>query len=429
MKLSRISNSEVNSQWELQLTAEQTHNFFVCLFIIMMPYGYFALNPIRSDTNPMNMALIPVLLLLALPRIKWLSKAEIGLLWIIAVMGSTFVFGLAKPLNMSQAIIRLGSLLIGFSYFFLASRNFFSRIDVESLLIIAYIPVLVYGTFQIFVVQTGQFAEVDTMIRTLFVSDAEIRPDRLSWFVSEASFVAFQVPLLLYLFHHRKRRILLLLLLIQLLFTKSFNVYLATVAFYVFFLLFNVAKGDRKTISFFKKIVSYILLMAIGGALAYYYIQGSPYLMARLTNLPYDRSVLERAYYIQSTLYMIIDQPFGVGIGQYGMEVANIFDKYNIPIVNWWVIPSVNSGRLDPWSTILGMIAEGGLLVIVGVALFLVRVYRASELSPLTLATFFSGLLLLFQVYPPATPYIWLTFGLIWHNWKNVQEKREGKCE
>lgn len=386
--------------------SETMYNRFVVFFIFTIPYGYISLNLIHSNTNPLSLYLLPILFLLMAPKISKIYDIEMVLMAILAVLAMSTFHSLFQPFTGGQALVRLISYIIGFSYFFIIAREFCSDINIEHWITVAHYPLLLLGIFQVISLNTGLFTDLNTTLRLALVSVPSIVPSRVSLLASEPSFIAFQIPLLLYLFHKLRKPLPLIAIFLISIFTKSINVYLTVGIFYVALIAFRVKehKISRRQFGVF--------LSAAG--LFITYILSTPGVYNRLTSITQDGSVLERFYYIFSKFPMLWEHPFGVGVGQYGVYVYNIFNEYNIPIVNPWILTDLRSGTLDPWSFVLGLVVEGGIFIVPFVTLFIYKLFRVSAQSSISFAAFMSSSFLLFQVYPPATPYIWIVLGLIW---------------
>jgi hypothetical protein len=387
-------------------TRERASKIFALLFIFTVPYGYFGINLIRSNTNPLSMYLLPIFLFLIMAGISKVWNIELILGVFIGILCLSTLNSLFNPFNGLQAIIRIAGYCVGFSYFVIAIRGFHCDLDTEYWITIAYLPILLYGLFETFVVVTGIFTKFISLFRSSFVSLPAITPSRVSLVASEPSFIAFQIPLLLYVFHKRKRYVYLFAFLIIIVFTDSLNCYLTTVIFYISFITYKILTESISLKWNTIGIGSFSILFIYLNRIRLYRI---------IISIIQDPSSLERLYYIVSLIYMIREFPFGVGVGQYGAHALRIFRQYDIPITRPAVVSNLRSGTLDPWSFILGIVVEGGIIVIPVVILLFSKLFHISKINIYSFAAFVPSLFLLFQTYPPATPYIWILFGLICH--------------
>jgi hypothetical protein len=400
---------------QMDTNPPKLYNFLIIIFILTIPYGYFGFNLLSTDTNPLSMYLLPAVLILIALRISKIWDIELTMIIILSILSLSTLHTITGPFNGRQAIVRIAGYVVGFSYFILSARNFKSNLNVEYLIAIAHYPLLLIGAFQIITVLTGAFIDINTTIRTIFVSSpAIVLPLRISLLSSEPSFVAFQIPLLLYIYYRSEMWISLGTWIIILLFTRSINVYLTLFVFFTGMVLYHVINGINKK--------------QIGGALAVLciltlFVFTTPYLNSRLDSITQDVSVLIRFNYILSLFPMVIEYPLGIGVGQYGTYALEIFNKYNLSIMTSDVQSSLQSKTLDPWSLILGMIAEGGIIIIPFVTLFLTRLFQICKQTAIDSAVFLSSTYLIFQTYPPATPYVWIVLGLVWY--ENTKEKQK----
>ncbi len=137
----------------------------------------------------------------------------------------------------------------------------------------------------------------------------------------------------------------------------------------------------------------------------------------RLRNLSSDVSLQIRLGYIYALLYSILDTwGAGLGIGQYGLFWKDIyvayidyavFDKYGEVAANL-----AGSSYMKPWSVVLGVGVDFGIIGLLVFLLFLYLVWKAC-LTPHDKAIFVTSFILIMGAYPIVTPHIWLVFAFI----------------
>lgn len=375
------------------------------LFLITVPYGYFGLNLIGSDTNPLSMYLLPIVLLIILGITKGLFKVEMSYILVIGIFAVSVIVNF-PDLQYREAIIKLAGLTVGFGYFFLAARGFGLGTRAERYLISAYRPVLLVGVIQVLSLLTGDLFSLRRVIREVLVSNPSQIPYRISLLVSEPSFMAFQVPLLLYLYHKYKRWEEMTILFVILFFTKSVNVYLIVFVFYVSYFTYKLIVSDNK---------KYYLLLSVALAPITYYIMDLSGISNRILAIQSDYSARVRFGFALSVLFTFIEYPLGVGAGQYGSVAQEIILKYNVPFPARYPISTLSS-NVNPWSFIVGLLAEGGIFVIPALVYFSVKIFRMSLDNAAIFSSAVCSTFLLLQVHPPATPYIWIMLGLVVYN-------------
>lgn len=329
--------------------------------------------------------------------------------------------------NFLQALNRLLGYGIIFAtlYSGLYARKIFSMQQIATWISLGYLPVLAYGTIEAIATQKISWAvQVVKLVRSWIVVDFDWA-SRISYFATEPSFVGFQLLLLIAILPFLKSRVLRLtniaILLIAVVFSKSGNILLDVGAYLAFVVFFYLSFRLR------------VWLLAIGailtGSAGIWYAFFTPFQL----NLDGIRNLsvalkMPRLYFmvvssmirnahIMNLVYALIDtRGVGLGIGQYGQFWKEIFLRHMDPNVvdpSGEILLSMASpayGR--PWSVILGIGADLGILGMLLLFAFFYKVWRSFQ-GPHSRSIFMAGLIALFGAYPIVTPHVWLAFALL----------------
>jgi hypothetical protein len=125
-----------------------------------------------------------------------------------------------------------------------------------------------------------------------------------------------------------------------------------------------------------------------------------------------------RFHYILNLVYAIIEtRGIGLGIGQYGYFWKDIYQRHIDyrefdPTGEVARALASTEGYMKPWSVILGIGVDLGLVGMALLAGFFYQVYRELT-SPRHRALFFVCLAALIGAYPIVTPHVWLALALL----------------
>ncbi|MBT7600298.1 MAG: hypothetical protein HN560_04410 [Anaerolineae bacterium] len=398
-----------------------THSLIFLAFLLL-PFSHFRWLPNLGLTRPITAVLLVfALLLLFLSKIssnRWALPAVPGwnvLRWFFLVV----IFGGISTLTTIfyggfwQACVRLLGYIIVFSFLYMAMYviSHWGMGWVARIIVIGYIPAMLYGLIEALAVAGWMYAETIVYIIREYVVVVNGWAGRLSLFTTEPSFLAFQLLLLIFCLPFLRQRTLRLsacfLIMLIAVFSQSLTV-VFTLALYLglrFFMSGNIAYKA--------------LVLSVGG-LSGILVAKLPILYPiayRLENISRDVSLQIRLSYVYNLFYSLFDTwGAGFGIGQYGLfwkdvYLQNIdyssFDKFG-EVAN----TLASTAYMKPWSLILGIGVDLG---IIGLFVFLIFLYKTwkSCITSHDKAVFIVAIILLMGAYPIVTPHIWLIIGFI----------------
>jgi hypothetical protein len=390
--------------------------------LLLLPFTHFKWLPNLGLTRPLTavgaVAAISLLFISGVVSNRWTLPSVPGwhvLRWyfLLLVFGAISVLATLIYGDVRQALTRLLGYIIIFSMLYMAMYIFRYRNMqwVARMVMLGYLPVTLYGVIEARAMLGYEFARaiVDAVRINIIVVDWW--QVRLSLLASETSFLAFQLVLLLFClpFLHRRglRYSAYFLILLILLFSRSITVVL-TVAIYVSlrFLVWGRFKH---------KLIMGPMLVA-----ASFVATSMPFftpITGRVKNIINDVAFRIRFSYVLNLLHSIIySWGAGFGIGQYGLFWKDIyvayidyevFDKYGEVAANL-----AGNSYMKPWSVVLGVGVDFGIIGLLVFLLFLYQVWKAC-LTAHDKAIFVTSFILIMGAYPIVTPHIWLVFAFI----------------
>ena len=354
---------------------------------------------------------------------------KILLYWLILIgLGALSVLITPFYGNFFQAISRLLGYFIIFStlYCALYAIQRFGISLIATWISIGYLPALIYGLFESLAILNIPWAvSIVQIVRQNFIVDI-VWSQRLSLFTTEPSFVSFQLILLLAVLPFIKQRLLLFsniaIILLALVFSLSGNVILQVLVYLVMLGFFSLKPRIQLRLSTAIAILaglavlSYTFLARIQLVVQSIYARVIQF--SRLQDM--TLSVAIRGSYILNLIYVLIDtHGIGLGIGQYGQFWKEIYIRHiNYKPLGPEVANALASNEyMRPWSVILGIGSDLGVVGLVLILGFLYEVWRVIRRSTTHSAhgqaIWVTSIIALIGAYPIVTPHVWVALALL----------------
>jgi len=287
-----------------------------------------------------------------------------------------------------------------------------------------YLPVMVYALVEIVAIfkQPEAIQWIQWFRATFLVPFSWA--SRLSLLATEPSFVGFQILLLALILPYVTPKWLKwcgwALVLVCLIFTLS-GTAVGLIAIYAgLWLLF----------SFSRRVLARLVWVTAGaGGLALWAVWWAPLARQAADHLTTTIFAVERMkdmsisfqirfYYVMNLVYAMLEsRGLGLGIGQYGYFWREIYLR-NIDYTRFDLYGEVHRALtvpgdyVKPWSVILGVGVDLGLLGLALLVGFFIQVYRQLA-APRHRAMFLACLVGLMGAYPIVTPHLWLALALM----------------
>jgi hypothetical protein len=348
----------------------------------------------------------------------WVALLILGVLSAFA----TLFYGLPV-----QAFIRLLGYFAIFVSLFIGAyslRNF-GMSAIARFIMLGYLPVLIYAIIEALSIQGISWAwMVVSWVRNNLIVPFGYS-GRLTLLATEPSFLAFQLVLLLLVLPFVTERWLRwcgwLLVAICLVYSKSATVLGLAIIYIILWGLFSLRRPALAWLTGITVGVMGAIMLVTWLVPASYDVSNSTAIVENLfkhTRLNgWIISGFIRLSYIMSLFYAILDSHgLGLGIGQYGLFWKDIYLRH----INYQAFDIFGevAGTLaspvymKPWSAILGVGVDLGLVGLALLGGFFWQVYR-SLARPRHRALFLTCLVALFSAYPIVTPHIWLSLALM----------------
>jgi hypothetical protein len=366
------------------------------------------------------------------PMLRWWA-ALIGLGIISAA--ATFFYGLPV-----QAFIRLLGYAAIFMTLFIAaySLSMYGIKWIARWTIIGYLPILIYALVEAAACLRQPLAtQIIIQVRSALIVQY-FWGGSMALLATEPSFVAFQLVLLVFLLSFGIENWLKwagwILVTLCLIFTKSGTVVGLAIIYLGLWGLFLLKRHVLARLT--------LVIIGVTGMilLASWLSPGVHQIFERAVNALFTVGRLKlmsisaniRFYYILNLVYAILEtRGLGLGIGQYGYFWKDIYQRhidYHRFDPTGEVARALASteGYMKPWSVILGVGVDLGLLGLGLLAGFFWQVYSAL-VTPRHRALFFACLAALAGAYPIVTPHVWLALALM--AGIGLESKREAAAE
>ncbi len=416
--------------------------WLVILGFITLPYTHFKWMPDLGQTRPLSSVFFALafglvgLQALADNRLNlraWLRWPRSWdnwpiLRWWLGLIGLGIISAAITPFYglPKEAFTRLLGYLAIFITLFMAAYSL-PRYGIKNIarwIMLGYLPVIVYAIVETAAILHQPWAaQWIVWFRSNFIVPFS-QGNRLALLTTEPSFVGFQVLLLGLTLPYVSEKWLKwcgwALVLDCLVFTQSGTVIALLGIYLVLWFLFSM---NRRVLT----------RLAVTGtsagilALAVFWLSGpvqqavnnlanSIFSIARLKDM--SISIQIRLHYLLNLVYAIADtRGLGLGIGQYGYYWKDIYLRH-IDYRQFDLYGEVNRALtqpgdyMKPWSVILGVGTDLGILGLALLTGFFVQVYRQLA-EPRQRAMFFACLAGLAGAYPIVTPHLWLALALI----------------
>lgn len=323
-----------------------------------------------------------------------------------------------------QALNRLLGYLLIFVFIYIAlySLQTYPIETIARWAVIGYMPVLLYAVFEALAILNVPW----TISVVLFVRHWLVVPflwvSRLSLLTTEPSFVGFQLLLLAALFPYVKEKPLrsgiLALIVLALIFTQSATFIGLVIIYFVFLFLFTAKP---------RTLAGVAAAGGLAGVTAWVTYSLAPiiwnHILSPIRSLSIPRldglrvSMGIRWSYILNLIYVLIEtRGLGLGIGQYGLYWKEIYLRhidYKAFDIFGEVTNALNSSEyMRPWSVVLGIGADLGLIGMLLFFAFLIQIFRLAR-TPHERALIITSFFALLSAYPIVTPHVWLALALL----------------
>ncbi len=430
----------MNPRFEIGLN--RLVKWLVVLGFFTLPYTHLKWMPNLGTTRPLSLVFFALAFGLLLIRQMAVNRFNLRawwhwpktwegwpvLRWWLWLLGMGVISAAITPFYglPVQALTRLmGYLAIFITLFFAAySLAHYGIHSVARWIFLGYLPVLVYA-----LVETAAYLNVAWALnfilwfRTEFIVSFHYSY-RLSLMATEPSFIGFQLVLMYMLLPFVTEKWLKwccgLLIGLILIFTLSGTVYILTIIYLGLWFLFSLRRRYLVRLTVISASISALLIAFNKFMPAVHafidHLSTVAFSLERLSNMSISASI--RFNYLMNLVYAMIEtHGLGLGIGQYGYFWRDIylrhidytrFDRYG-EVQRALFIPGA---YMKPWSVILGIGVDLGLIGLALLLGFFWQVYRALS-GPRLRALFFACLVGLAGAYPIVTPHIWLALGLM----------------
>ncbi len=416
--------------------------WLVILGFITLPYTHFKWMPDLGQTRPVSAVFFALafglvgLQALADNRLNlraWLRWPRSWdnwpiLRWWLGLLGLGIISAAITPFYglPREALTRLLGYLAIFVTLFMGAYSL-PRYGIKNLarwIGVGYLPAVLYAAVEILAILNQPWAlQWILWFRSNFIVSYPW-VERVSLFATEPSFVGYQILLLGLILPYVSEKWLRwcgwALVLACLIFSQSGTVVALIGIYLVLWLLFLLKRRTLVRLAYIEAALGGI---AITGAWLIPWIRQKGYDLAASV-LSFGRvarvtiSFQIRFNYLLNLVYAIGDtHGLGLGIGQYGYFWKEIYLRH-IDYKKFDVFGEVNRALtqpgdyMKPWSVILGVGTDLGILGLALLTGFFVQVYRQLA-EPRQRAMFFACLAGLAGAYPIVTPHLWLALALI----------------
>jgi hypothetical protein len=410
--------------------------------LVALPYTHFKWMPDLGTTRPVSSIFFALAFGLVVLQAAFSGKKTLRewlrwpatwdgwqiLRWWVALIVLGLISAAITPFygQPGQALTRLLGYVAIFSTLFTATYSL-PRYGVHSIarwVLLGYLPVTLYGLVEILAIsRVAPAYQAILWFRTVMIVPFQWG-DRIALMSTEPSFLGFQVLLLALLLPYVAERWLRwcgwVLVAFCLVFTQSGIVIVLAGIFFVLWGLFSLNQ----------RVLKRIALTAGGlGAAAIavnwlipgvqYWLDNlvfSVFSLARMRNMTISFQI--RYHYILNLVYAIWDtRGLGLGIGQYGTFWKEIYLRHIDyrqfdPTGEMAKALSIPGDYMKPWSVILGIGVDLGLVGLALLVGFFWQVYKTLR-EPRHKALFFACLAALAGAYPIVTPHVWLALALM----------------
>ena len=362
-----------------------------------------ALSFIPQHNRPLLLLFFPIALIFCYRyKVRFNYNLLLSICTFFFIIIGSFLFNLFYgefDLYFREIVLRVLSYLVLFYFFFVGTIFWQNRKLISDKF---YTFFIVVGIVQIYSILKLPFSNLFIYFfdNHLIKSFASVS-DRVLFFEAEPSYVAFLIIFLMVIFEHKNNFLWLFFSIL----TFSIRTTIISLMYYI------------KNHPF---IYGFIIIASLSFFLSKTQLSYSVYYRTKalITFQTVDPSSYIRLVKNKIKIQMIKDNPiFGVGPGQYSTYYTG---KYLIEY-NTRGQKELESALLekskseDPYSFILGLAAELGLIGLIAFTLAYYYLFKHSKRKYLLLLI----LLILFWGYPFGKPYIWILLGYIYQEYKN----------
>lgn len=420
----------------------QAIKLLVILGFITLPYTHFKWMPDLGTTRPVSavffalafgLVFLQVLLENGLNLKAWLHWPKTWdnwpmLRWWVGLIGLGILSAAITPLYglPIQALTRLLGYFAIFITLFMAAYSL-PRYGIQSIarwILYGYLPIMVYAVIEV----AGILGQAWATQFVLWFRRELIVPfnygGRISLMATEPSFVGFQLLLLAFLLPYVPQKWLRwcgwVLVIISLVFTQSGTILALAGVYLVLWWLFSRSRRFLRGLALGTTGLGSVALLANWLILAVSQtinrLVGALFSVDRLQNMTISGQI--RLNYVLNLVYAIWEtKGLGLGIGQYGYFWKEIYLRHIDytqfdPTGEMARALTTNGDYMKPWSVLLGIGVDLGIVGLVLLVGFLWDVYRVLS-EPRHRALFFACLVALAGAYPIVTPHVWLALGLM----------------
>lgn len=416
--------------------------WLVMLGFLSLPYTHFKWMPDLGTTRPVSIVFFGLafglIVVQALPANRVSLRAWLCwptswdnwpmLRWWVALIGLGIVSAAITPFYglPIQALTRLVGYLAIFITLFIAAYSL-PRYGIKTIArwtLMGYVPVLGYA-----IVEALAILKIDWAIQFILYFRTEFLVSfpwvaRITLMTTESSFVSFQLLLLMLLIPYGTEKWLKYcswaLLALCLIFTQSGTIFGLIVTYFGLWGIFSLSPRVLRRITLATAGIGTVTILANWLILPIqtmiYRVVNAFFLIDRLQHMWI--SMMIRSNYALNLFYAIIDTyGLGLGIGQYGLFWKEIYLRHIDyrqfdPTGEMARALTVPGDYMKPWSVILGIGADLGLIGLALLLAFFGQVFRALA-EPRQRALFFACLVGLSGAYPIVTPHVWLALALM----------------
>jgi hypothetical protein len=421
---------------------DQAVKWLVIAGFLTLPYTHFNWMPDLGLTRPVSIVFFALAFgLVGLQALAtnhfnlrvWLAWPKSWtnwpiLRWWLYLLGMGLVSAAITPFYglPKEALTRLLGYLAVFIILFMGAYSLprYGIKNLASWTVLGYLPALVYALVEIASILGFQAAHQWVLwFRAEFIVPFDW-DNRLSLFATESSFVGFQILILVLVLPYVTQKWLKwcgwTLILFCLVFTQSGTVVILLAIYGILWFLFSLKRGILSRMATITTGVGGVTVLAVllipQLQLAINKLASTILLIPRMFNMSISFQI--RFGYLMNLVYAIGDSHgLGLGIGQYGYFWKDIYLRH-INYRQFDVYGEVNhaltntGGYMKPWSVILGVGADLGLLGLALLIGFFIQIYRQLS-EPRHRALFFACLAGLAGAYPIVTPHLWLVLALM----------------
>ncbi len=349
--------------------------------------------------------------------------------WLVLI-GLGIISVLITPLygNFFQAINRLLGYLIIFTtlYCALYALNRYGIKPIALWISLGYLPALLYGCIE--TLASFNLSWALTIVQTVrqYVIVDKTWSGHVALFATEPSFVSFQVILLIAILPFLEQRWLrwtnLAVIFLSFFFTLSGHVVLQVIIYLIVLGFLSFKRITRLRVA--AGVAAFGVLSALGYFLITPIQAAAQVIFSRLMEIKrlqdMTLSASIRGSYLANLVFTMIDtHGLGLGIGQYGQFWKEIYLRHiNFEPLGNEVIIALNSTEyMRPWSVILGIGVDLGVVGLALILGFLYEVWHSirniGSHSAHGQAIWVSSVIALIGAYPIVTPHVWIALALL----------------